>query len=70
MQDLLTVLDNIKQAVKYLTVVIPAKAGMQVVSGCRIKSSGMTEFSLYCHRVNNNDPIWKRKEKYKNELRF
>jgi hypothetical protein len=34
---------NITPAVKYPTVVIPAKAGIQKGTGCRIKS-GMTEF--------------------------
>jgi hypothetical protein len=42
----------IKPAIKYPTVVIPAKAGIQAAIGCRIKF-GMTEFSLFCRRVNN-----------------
>jgi hypothetical protein len=41
----------IKSAIKYLTVVIPAKAGIQVVNGCRIKS-GTTEHRLFCRRIN------------------
>jgi hypothetical protein len=32
----------IAPAIKYLNIVIPAKAGIQVGTGCRIKS-GMTE---------------------------
>ena len=32
----------ITPAIKYLNIVIPAKAGIQVGTGCRIKS-GMTE---------------------------
>ena len=41
----------INPAIKYLAIVIPAKAGIQEYTGCRIKS-GMTEVSLFNGRVN------------------
>ena len=41
---------NITQAIKYLNIVIPAKAGIQVGTGCRIKS-GMTELDYLVARL-------------------
>ena len=38
-------LSNITLAIKYPKVVIPAKAGIQKETGCRIKS-GMTELAI------------------------
>jgi len=41
---------NITPAIKYLNIVIPAKAGIQVATGCRIKS-GMTELDYLIARL-------------------
>ena len=41
---------NITPAIKYLNIVIPAKAGIQVGTGCRIKS-GMTELDYLIVRL-------------------
>jgi len=43
-------LGNITPAIKYLNIVIPAKAGIQVGTGCRIKS-GMTELDYLVARL-------------------
>ena len=43
----------ITPAIKYLNIVIPAKAGIQVGTGCRIKS-GMTELDYLIARLINN----------------
>jgi len=40
----------ITPAIKYLNIVIPAKAGIQVGTGCRIKS-GMTELEYLIARL-------------------
>ena len=40
----------ITPAIKYLNIVIPAKAGIQVGTGCRIKS-GMTELDYLIARL-------------------
>jgi len=40
----------ITPAIKYLNIVIPAKAGIQVGTGCRIKS-GMTELDYLVARL-------------------
>ena len=40
----------ITQAIKYLNIVIPAKAGIQESTGCRIKS-GMTELDYLIARL-------------------
>ena len=42
--------DNITPAIKYLNIVIPAKAGIQEGTGCRIKS-GMTELDYLVARL-------------------
>ena len=41
---------NITPAIKYLNIVIPAKAGIQEGTGCRIKS-GMTELYYLVARL-------------------
>jgi len=41
---------NITSAIKYLNIVIPAKTGIQVGTGCRIKS-GMTELDYLIARL-------------------
>ena len=41
---------NITPAIKYLNIVIPAKAGIQEGTGCRIKS-GMTELDYLVARL-------------------
>jgi len=41
---------GITPAIKYLNIVIPAKAGIQVAAGCRIKS-GMTELDYLVARL-------------------
>ena len=41
---------SIASAIKYLNIVIPAKAGIQVGTGCRIKS-GMTELDYLVARL-------------------
>jgi len=41
---------NITPAIKYLNIVIPAKAGIQEGTGCRIKS-GMTELDYLIARL-------------------
>ena len=41
---------SITPAIKYLNIVIPAKAGIQVGTGCRIKS-GMTELDYLIARL-------------------
>jgi len=43
-------LRNITPAIKYLNIVIPAKAGIQEGTGCRIKS-GMTELDYLVARL-------------------
>jgi len=42
--------EYITPAIKYLDIVIPAKAGIQVGTGCRIKS-GMTELDYLVARL-------------------
>ena len=44
------ILSYITSAIKYLNIVIPAKAGIQVGTGCRIKS-GMTELDYLIARL-------------------
>jgi len=46
----LTISPVITPAIKYLNIVIPAKAGIQVGTGCRIKS-GMTELDYLIARL-------------------
>ena len=41
---------DITPAIKYLNIVIPAKAGIQMGTGCRIKS-GMTELAYLIARL-------------------
>jgi len=48
--------NDITPAIKYLNIVIPAKAGIQVGTGCRIKS-GMTELEYLIARLIVNDNI-------------
>ena len=45
----LNIVYNITPAIKYLNIVIPAKAGIQEGTGCRIKS-GMTELDYLVAR--------------------
>jgi len=44
------IFQDITPAIKYLNIVIPAKAGIQVGTGCRIKS-GMTELDYLVARL-------------------
>jgi len=46
----LNIVYNITPAIKYLNIVIPAKAGIQEGTGCRIKS-GMTELDYLVARL-------------------
>jgi len=43
-------METINPAIKYLNIVIPAKAGIQAGTGCRIKS-GMTELDYLIARL-------------------
>jgi len=45
---------NITPAIKHLNIVIPAKAGIQESTGCRIKS-GMTELDYLVARLINSN---------------
>jgi len=58
--------DIITPAIKYLNIVIPAKAGIQEGTGCRIKS-GMTELDYLVARLIKED---KPPVKDKNTLHF
>jgi len=50
MSNIAAFLDDITPAIKYLNIVIPAKAGIQEGTGCRIKS-GMTELDYLIARL-------------------
>jgi len=50
MEGISSTLLHITPAIKYLNIVIPAKAGIQEGTGCRIKS-GMTELDYLIARL-------------------